>query len=138
MAELNLDSIRHALRIARERGFAEVALESDDSRFEARLDARAPIPSYQAVVAQLSDNAELLTPGLAEVASPCVGYFQESKQPLLAGMRVEIGDVVASITALGLANDVECQQAGEIVDVLVRNGDPVEYGQVLARLRSDA
>jgi acetyl-CoA carboxylase biotin carboxyl carrier protein len=65
-----------------------------------------------------------------------VGYFKLGSPALAIGQKVEQGQHVASITALGLANDLESAVGGEVVEVLIRDGDPVEYGQVLARVRA--
>ena len=70
------------------------------------------------------------------IASTLVGYYQEAKQPLRVGTAVHAGEVVAIVTALGIANDVESKVSGEIVEVLVEPNQPVEYGQALAKVKS--
>lgn len=137
MAELGWDTIRHALRVARERGFGEIDIESAGAKFHASLEPAPAQSLAHAIVAQIPNGELSVEPGTLEVVAPCVGYFQEARTPLLAGARVSTGDVVASITALGLANDVESPSDGEIVEVLAQPGDAVEFGQPLARIRID-
>ena len=47
----------------------------------------------------------------------------------------ETGDIVAVISQLGIANDVESRVSGEIVEVLIEENQPVMFGQVLARIK---
>jgi acetyl-CoA carboxylase biotin carboxyl carrier protein len=133
MSELDLDTIRHALKTAREHGLRSIRLESGDSTFRAVLGKgrRSPAPKVSAVIELPEDPEERL----AEVASHLVGYFREGEIPLRVGAVVRSGDIVGTIAALGLANDVECPIEGEVVEVCVEPGAAVEYGQVLAKVR---
>jgi acetyl-CoA carboxylase biotin carboxyl carrier protein len=65
-----------------------------------------------------------------------VGFFSEGKAPVEQGATVEASTVVGVITALGLANDVPAGVAGEVVEKLVAEGDPVEFGQPLFRVEA--
>lgn len=134
MPELDTDTIRHALQIARKHGFRSVRLRAEDSKFRAVL-GKAPrktIEQPSGAVIQLADEE----PEFLTICSHLVGYFREGEVPLEVGNEVCRGDVVGVVTALGLANDVESQVEGEIVDVLVEPGQPVEYGQVLAMVKA--
>ena len=75
-------------------------------------------------------------PREVEIVAPVVGFVKEGKGPLETGRSVAAGDIVCEIVALGIPNDVVSDQDGEIVEVLVDAGDPVEFGQVLARLKT--
>lgn len=135
MSELQLDQIRHALTVARELGCTEVELECGDVEFSARMSAKKSKPAPIAVEST-SDAIVMMDSPFKEITAPCVGYFQVGKNPLNAGDTVQSGDLVGVISALGLGNDVESSVSGTIEEVLVKDGDPVEYGQVLARVRS--
>ena len=50
------------------------------------------------------------------------------------GKRVSKGDTLCIIEAMKLMNELECEVEGTIVEVLVENGQPIEYGQVLFRV----
>lgn len=138
MAELNADVIRHALRTAREYGFREVAIRAGDAQFRARLDD-APVHFGEETAPDESVPTSAVIPSspYRDLTAPLVGYYREAASPLEVGKRVEKGDVVAVIAALGLANDVESPVAGEVVELLVANGQAVEFGQALARLKGD-
>lgn len=130
MSDSPSEVIRHALRTAREYGFRRVKLEGDGVSFKATLldDVEMPVPVVD-VVAEAPARAPV-----AEVAAPVVGYYREGPEPLRVGRKVSSGEALASIVALGLANDVESPSDGTIVEVLVSADQPVEYGQVLARI----
>lgn len=74
-----------------------------------------------------------------EITSPMVGTFYRAPAPdeppfVNMGERIEKGDTVCIIEAMKLMNDIEAEVTGEVVEILVENGDPVEYGQVLMRV----
>jgi acetyl-CoA carboxylase biotin carboxyl carrier protein len=132
MPSLDPELVKYALKVARQHGFAEVEIAVQESSFRAKLDSA---PRTAAQIKAANDVAADAEPELAVIKAPLVGYYQERAEPLLPGQVVKQGEVVAVIAALGLANDVESQVSGEVVDVLVRPGDPVQYGQVLATVR---
>jgi acetyl-CoA carboxylase biotin carboxyl carrier protein len=76
---------------------------------------------------------------LKEISSPMVGTFYRSPAPdappyVEKGARVSVGDTLCIIEAMKLMNELECDVAGTIVEILVENAQPVEYGQVLFRV----
>lgn len=135
MPGLDVEVIRHALAVARQRGFAEVELESNGSKFAARLDKSKPVPVSTQSSEQAEEEKAPHLNGLLEIKSPLVGFYQHAKQALEAGQRIQKGEIVAVISALGMANDVESLHDGEVVEVLVSDGDPVQYGQTIAKVR---
>ncbi|MEO3745762.1 acetyl-CoA carboxylase biotin carboxyl carrier protein [Plantactinospora sp. B5E13] len=71
--------------------------------------------------------------------APLVGTFYRSPEPggppfVEVGDRVEAGQVVCIVEAMKLMNEVVAEQAGRVVEVLVGDGDPVEFGQPLLAL----
>jgi len=130
MGASHLDLVRHALAIARAQGLAEIELaEGDDFHFSAVLAPRKRQP-----VSTAPGDSEQEIP-LTEILSPLVGYFRPDVKLLQVGQRVEAGQVVASIFALGLLTDVVAQSAGEVVEVLAAAEDAVQFGQPIARIR---
>ncbi len=78
--------------------------------------------------------------GLHMVKSPIVGTFYESPSPgsppfVKAGDQVEAGQVLCIVEAMKLMNEIESDVTGEIVQKLVNNGQPIEYGQELFAVR---
>jgi acetyl-CoA carboxylase biotin carboxyl carrier protein len=74
------------------------------------------------------------------VRSPIVGTYYESPSPgsppfVKPGDSVEAGQVLCIVEAMKLMNEIEADVAGEIVKCLVKNGQPIEYGQELFAIR---
>jgi acetyl-CoA carboxylase biotin carboxyl carrier protein len=135
MPGLDPDLIKHALTVAREHGFVEVEIEADGAKFSASLEKAKKQP--KATSASAASN-EPKSNGFLDIKAPLVGYYNQAKPALEAGKSVSKGDVVAVITALGLDNDVESPHSGEVAEVLVADGDPVQFGQVIARVKVSA
>ena len=86
--------------------------------------------------AQISAESE----DLFYIKSPIVGTFYEAPSPsseayVSVGDYVEKGNVVCIIEAMKLMNEIESEVTGEIVAILVKNGQPVEYGENLFAIR---
>lgn len=74
------------------------------------------------------------------IKSPIVGTFYSASSPdaqpfITIGSKVKKGDVVCILEAMKLMNEVESEEEGEIVEILVQNEEMVEYGQPLFRLK---
>jgi acetyl-CoA carboxylase biotin carboxyl carrier protein len=119
----------------------------------------APVTELHAVAAPASAAASLptppqvtpvaapaLSPALAPAAgdktftvnSPFVGTFYRSASPdnppfVEVGQVVKKGQVLCIVEAMKLMNEIEAEQPGRLVDVLIQNGSPVEYGEPLFR-----
>lgn len=76
---------------------------------------------------------------LMEITSPMVGTFYRAPAPdespfVDVGDRIRIGQTVCIIEAMKLMNELEAEVAGEVVEILIQNGEPVEYGQILMKV----
>ena len=131
MSNLDLELVRHALSVARQHGFAEVEIGVGEISFSAKLDTISkPKPSLKA----LASDA-VAEPPLENIHSTLVGYYREAKIPLRVGATIKKGDVVAVVSALGIASDIESKVSGEVVELLVEPNQPLEYGQVIAKVK---
>lgn len=79
---------------------------------------------------------------LVEVPSPMVGTFYRAPAPgepafVEVGDRVRSNQTVCIIEAMKLLNEIEAEVSGQVMEILVQNGDPVEYGQPLMRINPD-
>jgi len=79
---------------------------------------------------------------LIEVTAPIVGTFYSAPAPdassyVKVGDHVAAGTVLCIIEAMKLMNEIEAETSGTVQEVLVRNEEPVEYGQVLFRIDPD-
>lgn len=74
------------------------------------------------------------------IKSPMVGSFYSSPSPedkpyATIGSNVKKGEVVCIIEAMKLMNEIECEDDGEVIEILCKDGDLVEYGQPLFKIR---
>ena len=94
----------------------------------------------------LTSNAEVsqvAPPGrsdLTDITSPMVGTFYRAAAPgddpfVDLGSKIIIGQTVCILEAMKLMNEIESEFNAEIIEILVENGTPVEFGQVLMRVK---
>lgn len=105
----------------------------------------APVMQQAAPVAAAASpsaapSAAAVEDGLHVVKSPIVGTFYESPAPgalpfVKPGDQVAAGQVLCIIEAMKLMNEIEADASGEIVKIIAKNGQPVEYGQPLFSIR---
>ena len=87
--------------------------------------------------------AQVAPPGrsdLTEITSPMVGTFYRAAAPgeepfVEVGNNVKVGQTICILEAMKLMNEIESEFNAEIVEILVENGTPVEFGQVLMRVK---
>jgi len=77
---------------------------------------------------------------LTEITAPMVGTFYRAAAPgeepfVEVGNNVKVGQTICILEAMKLMNEIESEFNAEIVEILVENGTPVEFGQVLMRVK---
>ena len=77
---------------------------------------------------------------LTEITSPMVGTFYRAAAPgedpfVDLGSKINVGQTICILEAMKLMNEIESEFNAEIVEILVENGTPVEFGQVLMRVK---
>ncbi|NTV68221.1 MAG: acetyl-CoA carboxylase biotin carboxyl carrier protein [Chlorobaculum sp.] len=131
-------------------GQSEITLRRNNSKAQAALPA-APVTAQPVQVSQpvartvvqeqpASSAAEPAASDLLDIHSPIVGTFYRSPSPdslpfVNEGDKVKPGDPLCIIEAMKLMNEIESEVSGTIVEVLIENGQPVEYNQVLFRVK---
>ena len=142
---IDFESVRELARIAAEFDLAEV--EADGSghvrvrRGGGGLFETAPAMSGPRSIA-LTPAAPVAAPVEAAgtfISSPFVGTFYRAPSPeapvfVDVGQAVRKGQVVCIVEAMKLMNEIEAESEGKIEEILVQNGEHVEYGQHLFRL----
>ncbi len=127
----SLEIVNGDLKVALGRGQPAVAGEAPVPQPSAALATPvAPEPEAPSVEAET----------LVDVTSPMVGTFYASPSPdsepyVTAGDRVTPDTVVCIVEAMKVMNEIKAECSGQIVDVAVTNGQPVEFGQVLFRVK---
>jgi acetyl-CoA carboxylase biotin carboxyl carrier protein len=158
--QLDHDQLRQLLALLGESDIQELRLEGDDFRLEVRRNlpaSTAPVTVLQAappaaVPAVASTPAPAPTPSappppaasarsdLQAITAPMVGTFYRAPAPgeapfVEVGSRVTPGQPVCILEAMKLMNELEAEISGDVVEILVENGTPVEFGQVLMRIK---
>ncbi|OEH94487.1 acetyl-CoA carboxylase biotin carboxyl carrier protein [Bacillus solimangrovi] len=120
-----------------------VAVESvEEANVPASQPPVAPVVEPVKEVAQVQEQKEeaptvsVADENLHKIESPMVGTFYESPNPesdvyVKVGDKVSTNSIVCIVEAMKLFNEIEAEVDGEIVEVLVENGQLVEYGQPL-------
>ena len=157
-SKLNLQEIKELIKIIDETEISELNLESDGVKISIRKGPSVvtgipvtaiarqegversvapstvqPTPSIEA----FSKAPDPVVPTNAEmITSPMVGTFYSSQSPeapafVNVGQQVKVGQPVCIVEAMKLMNEIESEIEGKIIQILVENGQPVEYGQPL-------
>lgn len=98
------------------------------------------VPAAELPQASIQEVQSAPKEDFKEITSPLVGIFYAAASPeaepfAKAGDIVKKGDVVGIVEAMKLMNEIESEVDGEIAEVLVKNGEAVEFGQPLFRVK---
>ncbi len=159
--QLDHEQLHLLLDALAESDIQEFRLEGDDFRLEIRRNLPGPLTSTPSSLPVVHETAissppefkvEASTPvtpppavtasraDLVDVTAPMVGTFYRAPGPdeapfVEVGTRIGIGQPVCILEAMKLMNELESEVGGEVIEILVDNGTPVEYGQVLMRVK---
>ena len=144
---MNLKEIKEMISLMNENDLTELELERDGLKVRLKKTAAeiqqiiATSPQEPTLKAQSPKEEKDLpeTPALIEIKSPMVGTFYRAPSPESAsfadiGSEVQHGQVICIIEAMKLMNEIKAEVKGVIKEILVENGHPVEFGQVLFRV----
>ena len=155
--QLDHNQLRELIALLGDSAIQELKLEGDDFRLELRrnlpgvqpqvvMQAAAPVaaPAAPAPATAAPSAAPPAAPAvrsdLIEITAPMVATFYRSPAPGEAafvelGAKINVGQTVCILEAMKLMNELESEVSGEVVEILVENGTPVEFGQVLMRVK---
>ncbi len=156
--QLDHDQLRELLTFLGASDIQELRLEGEDFRLVVRRNlptaaptaqaatplpvvaASPPIPPVPVVAAVPSPPPPSSRSDLQPLTAPMVGTFYRSPAPgepafVELGSRIQAGQPVCILEAMKLMNELEADISGEVVEILVESGTPVEFGQVLMRIR---
>lgn len=155
---MDIKEIKQIIDLMKKSDLVEFEIEEADLKLRIRRDsvgsisysptpASAPVQAQsgvlQAPVAITSDQGAAVAadePGVELIKSPMVGTFYRAPSPdsksfVEKGDSVTAESVVCIIEAMKVMNEIQAEIAGEIIDVLADNGQSVEYGQPLFKVR---
>ena len=146
---MNIKEIKEMINLMNENGLTELEVEKDDMRIRLKKTASgiegSEVPAvYQvqgaggaAVKAQSAQEIEEKNViKTVEIKSPMVGTFYRAPNPeapsyVEVGQIIEPGQVICIIEAMKLMNEIKSEIRGKILEILVDNAEPVEFGQSL-------
>ncbi len=161
---MDLDQLKQILDLVREHELSEFEIEHEGLRLKIRKDAvtgamaavplagaappmappvaaaGTPLPASAATAPPSAEAAEVDIE-LAVVKSPIVGTFYRAPEPgasdfVEIGATVKKGQVLCIIEAMKLMNEIDSEYDGEVVNVYVENGQPVQYGERLFAIKT--
>ncbi len=133
LTELSLEEGDKAIIIKKEKG--TVSHSHTVSHPPVQQTAAPPV-QYKEELPAVQQEALLAATSRKNIISPMVGTFYRASAPGAEpftdiGKTVTSGQVVCIIEAMKLMNEIESEISGKVVEILVKDGEPVEYGQVL-------
>ena len=146
------DDVRELLQLIAHSDITEISIERGTAKLHikrgATIQTQAHVTSAPPVAATLPvtmpppiptllpTNTAVELPAGYTVTSPMVGTFYSSPSPkdpsfVQEGDEVHTGDVGGIVEAMKMMNEIECDVSGRVARILVKSGQPVEYGQPL-------
>jgi len=142
---MNIKEIKEMLNLMNDNNLVELEIEKDGTRIRLKK-ANSGSDNYSGPVMierenivssgprQSADTAKEKVSNTLEIKAPMVGTFYRAPTPeappyVEVGQIIEAGQVVCIIEAMKLMNEIKSEVKGKLVEVLVDNTEPVEYGQ---------
>ena len=143
--KFELDYIEKLAQLLNNNGLTEISLEDGEQAVTIRKDPSEVVtvatpaisaPAAAPVAQEAKTEEAAAVPKGKAITSPMVGTFYASPSPeadpfVEVGSDIKEGDIVCIIEAMKLMNEIKSEHAGKITQICVKNGDPIEYGQVL-------
>ena len=161
--DADLQKIKELIEIMKENELLEVEIKHGDDKIFLKRQPRpavgeavsavpalmpepgaesAPAGGAEALIQTYASQGPSVAEDLVDVKSPIVGTFYATPSPdsesyVEVGSTVEPQTVVCIIEAMKVMNEIKAETSGTIAEILVTNGQAVEYGQVLFRIKPD-
>ena len=146
---MNLKEIRDMINLMNENDLMEIEIERDGTKIKLKkgrneileaasrsLPVTYQIESSAQIASQAPKQETADQKNLKEIKSPMVGTFYRAPSPeapafVEVGQTVEVGQVVCIVEAMKLMNEIKSEVRGKVVEILIENAQPVEFGQTL-------
>ncbi|MBT9169924.1 MAG: 2-oxoglutarate carboxylase large subunit [Actinobacteria bacterium] len=141
--QMDLGRIREVIKLMENSNLAEMIVEEGDLRITLRKSPGSPGTREGSQVREAERGEKKVPLGeeeLQKVISPMVGTFYRTSAPeqppfVEVGDIIEVGQPLCMVEAMKLMNEIISDIEGEVVEICVEDGQPVEYGQVLFWIR---
>jgi len=154
---VDIRKVKKLIELLEESGVAEIEIKEGEESVRISRHGNAPVTTYlqappmthapapvaapiaapvAAAKAAAADDADAAPRADQTVTAPMVGTFYSSPAPgskafVEIGTEVKVGQTLCIIEAMKMMNQIESDKTGKVVSVLVKSGDPVEFGQPL-------
>ncbi len=145
---MNLKEIKEIINLMNEHNLSEIEVDKGEQKIRLKkslgtqaaghIERPVTVEHLQQPVSQPAEKQEpeKKPSNLVEIKAPIVGTFYSAPSPdaspfVETGQEIEVGHVVCIIEAMKLMNEIKSEVKGKVVDILVENSDPVEFGQIL-------
>jgi acetyl-CoA carboxylase biotin carboxyl carrier protein len=156
---INFNELRELLGTIAQTDITELNLKSDDFELTVRKSSTeitpvvatpsvpiltttvnaSPVPVSEPTPREIvppESTSPIVDKNLIAITSPMVGTFYRAAAPdeppfVDVNDRIRVGQTVCIIEAMKLMNEIESETSGQIMEIVVGNGEPVEYGQTL-------
>lgn len=140
------DEIKDLVELLQDTDITELVIEKEGSKLKIKRDkflssfeAAPAVVQQPAVEVKAAKDEPSDDQKLSSITSPIVGIFHRAPSPesppfVEVGSAVRKGQVLCIIEAMKLMNEIESDKDGTIAQILIENGQPVEYGEPLFRI----
>ena len=139
------EQIEELTKYLKEKGLTEITIETPDGKITVKKDLQGTVTSSVIPHEEASGKKSKVfedkqkKSNLYEIISPMVGTFYASSSPgaepfIGVGSKIKTGDVLCIIEAMKIMNELPSEVNGTVTEILVKDNQTVEYGQVLMRI----
>lgn len=138
---MDLEGIESLIQLMHTHQVAELKYEDEAVKVSVKLVGAAPtVVAAPVAAAPVAAAPAAVEPEGTLVMAPMVGTFYRSAKPgappfVGVGTKVGVGQTLCILEAMKLMNEIESEVGGEVLEILVENGQPVQFGQPLFRVR---
>lgn len=149
---MDLDFVRKVIEILEESKVDELEVEMGEMRVRVKKSGTPALPAFSAAMpmaplptllpaSSAGGGPTIEEAGVKQITAPMVGTFYRAPAPdappyVQAGDVVDEGTVVCILEAMKVMNEIKAEVSGTVIEILVENGMPVEFGQPLFRIRT--
>lgn len=149
---MNIKEIKEMINVMKENDITEFELERNGFKVvlkrgqtvittpaQQEIILSKPLESPKETLPEAEKKEEQLKENIKEILSPMVGTFYRAPSPesppyIQKGKTVDPDDVLCIIEAMKVMNEIKAEMSGKIVDILVENGESVEFNQPIFRI----
>jgi len=150
---MDLERLNSLLALLNENDVSEFSFRNEDMSLKLKLGQPVIAAAAPQILASPQSGPALSVvhsaapgpgdePGVVSVESPMVVTFYRSPSPeapvfVEAGQRVTVGQTLCIVEAMKLMNEIEAEVSGTLVEILVENAQPVQFGQPIFKIRTE-